>query len=395
MTDGDLKAATIIDNNGRGAQDGAAAQANPPHFPASNFKMLGFPATGAILPAPEVPGGYGAVLGTVGSGAFNEITDHPIKLAAIAGGTGVVSELATAFLKREALLTIGGVATAWGAYKLYENVPSWLQSVDVVAHGAQHTLAERQASQKVLKDLGAGGVDLAAGAIGAGLARPVAGLGRAGWTRYTTGRAIQPIEADLVPKIVPGAHTAAGDTAVDMRASEAVSSARLSAPYLRNDKIFVPRGMPLDSGDEGAVYDLPDGKLLKVKLTPITSAEEEANALTALGNTGVRVPKVFEVGKTVDGQDALTMQKLEGDTYRDVVLSGDKRRLTSALHDFTRQTDIMAKTGVAADDIQFKNLIIGPKGEVHFIDPLRIVSTPSPLKVDRIVQNMILNGARP
>jgi hypothetical protein len=368
------------------------------YYPTANFKRLGFAATAAILPEPEVASGYGAVAGTIGSGALNEVTQHPLKLGAIAVGTGVATELATAFLKRQAFLTIGGVATAWGAYQLYENVPKWLQSADVVAHGTEHTAAERLASQKVLKDLGAGGVDLAAGALGAGMARPVANLGRAGWMRYSsyTGRAALPIEGGLAPEALAGAGGSTGAEALESQAGKAAATTRLSEPYLRNDNIQVPRGMPLDSGDEGAVYDLPGDKLLKVKLTPITSAEEEANALVALGDQGVRVPKVYEVGKTEGaGADALVMQKLQGDTYREVVLSRDTRRLTNALHDFTRQVDIMARSGVAADDIQFKNLIIGPQGEVNFIDPLRIVSSPSPAKVDRIVQNMILNGARP
>jgi RIO-like serine/threonine protein kinase len=180
-----------------------------------------------------------------------------------------------------------------------------------------------------------------------------------------------------------------------MESTEGALAARATEPFLRDGLFEVPKTMSIGGDSEGAIYDLPGNKILKVKTQGITSAEEEANALVALGEKGIRVPRVFEIGKTTDGHDALIMQKVDADSYRDLILSGDRGRLTNALHDFTRQIGIMTKTGVAADDIQFGNILIGPKGEVSFIDPLRIVSTPHEFKVNRIIENMILNGARP
>ncbi|MBS1994462.1 MAG: hypothetical protein JSS83_28310 [Cyanobacteria bacterium SZAS LIN-3] len=333
--------------------------------------------------APEnTSGGYGAVAGTVGSGALKELTEHPVKLGAIAVGTGVATELATAFLKKPTLYTLGAAGLAWGGYKLYENAPSWIKSADVVAHGANFTPAERLASQKVLSDLGRGSMDLAAGGLGGGLAKPLAGLGRAGLARLQSTEVAGALEGQAVK-----ASGGLKDVVVPKEAPPAVG-------YVRNDNIQVPTGVYTESESEGVVYFRPDNTIVKVKMTAITSAEEEANALASLGRQGIRVPRVFEVGKTAEGHEALTMETIPGDTYRDVVLSGDKNRLTAAMHDFQRQIAIMQKTGVAADDIQFKNIIIGPAGEVHFIDPLRLVAAPNPLKVNRILENMVLNGAR-
>lgn len=151
----------------------------------------------------DVPTGYGAVADAVAAGAVEEITEHPVKVAVIAAGTAVVTGVAAALVAPEVIVAAGIAGVGYGAYVLYEKSADWLKAADVVANGNEHSAEERAKSEKELKAIGAGTVDLAAGGIG-GLAK--------GAIARTTSSAIGKFTGSATDEIVTAASTKIGQS---------------------------------------------------------------------------------------------------------------------------------------------------------------------------------------
>jgi hypothetical protein len=151
----------------------------------------------------DVPSGYGAVADAVAAGAVEEITEHPVKVAAIAAGTAVVTGVAAAVVAPGVIVAAGVAGVGYGAYVLYEKSADWLKAADVVANGNEYSAEERAKSEKELKAIGAGTVDLAAGGIG-GLAK--------GAIARTTSSAIGKFTGSATDEIVTAASTKIGQS---------------------------------------------------------------------------------------------------------------------------------------------------------------------------------------
>ncbi|MBP9090119.1 hypothetical protein KBI23_03760 [bacterium] len=173
----------------------SGTDAEPAKAPAS--------ATESTTAKADVPTGYGAVADAVAAGAVEEITEHPVKVAVIAAGTAVVTGVAAALVAPEVIVAAGIAGVGYGAYVLYEKAADWVKAADVVANGNEHSAEERAKSEKELKAIGAGTVDLAAGGIG-GLAK--------GAIARTTSSAIGKFTGSATDEIVTAASTKIGQS---------------------------------------------------------------------------------------------------------------------------------------------------------------------------------------
>ncbi|MBA4077695.1 MAG: hypothetical protein C0508_21885, partial [Cyanobacteria bacterium PR.023] len=151
----------------------------------------------------DIPTGYGAVADAVAAGAVEEITEHPVKVAVIAAGTAVVTGVAAALVAPEVIVAAGIAGVGYGAYVLYEKAADWVKAADVVANGNEHSAEERAKSEKELKAIGAGTVDLAAGGIG-GLAK--------GAIARTTSSAIGKFTGSATDELITAASTKIGQS---------------------------------------------------------------------------------------------------------------------------------------------------------------------------------------
>lgn len=110
--------------------------------------------------------GLGIVASDIGSGAWDELTHHPLRVAGYAAlGLGV--GLVASRLPWTVQLGAGVMAGGW---TLYQNGPKWWHSADVVTHEYKYAGSEVDRAHYRLQSLGAGAVDLSAGIVGGAFA---------------------------------------------------------------------------------------------------------------------------------------------------------------------------------------------------------------------------------
>lgn len=126
----------------------------------------------------------------------------------------------------------------------------------------------------------------------------------------------------------------------------------------------------IDAGDEGAVYSNGDGSVTKVFKDKNRSMEEVKDIYDKLASIGIRVPKIFEIGKTESGQPAIRMEQVgDGDhlsfqlMMREIT-GADKAELAKQYYAFA---DALAKAGWRID-WQLKNMRF-QDGKLYMLDP--------------------------
>jgi hypothetical protein len=109
-----------------------------------------------------------AVTEDVAVGAWDEVTEHPLRVAesfAIGAATAAIaSVVATPVAIGATVLGLG-----YGAYQVYKHAPDWLHSAEDVANPEGHSQAEMARAHQTLQGFGGGATDLVA-AIGGGIA---------------------------------------------------------------------------------------------------------------------------------------------------------------------------------------------------------------------------------
>jgi hypothetical protein len=121
------------------------------------------------------PSGIGAVFKELGTGAWNEITQHPgqvIESAGIGLGIGVLATLAAPEVGVAAL----GAGIGYGAYELYKHAGGWIDAAKTVADSKDHSAAQVAQANTELQGVGAGGVLLGAGIVGGIAGSDIAGI---------------------------------------------------------------------------------------------------------------------------------------------------------------------------------------------------------------------------
>lgn len=112
------------------------------------------------------PSGYLGVSKEIATGALEEITEHPIKVAAIATASAVGTAVVAAVVAPEVVVAAAVTGAAYAAYQVYENIEGWVKAAKTVANDTEHTKEEVEQSRHELREMGAGMTDLAAGAAG-------------------------------------------------------------------------------------------------------------------------------------------------------------------------------------------------------------------------------------
>jgi hypothetical protein len=108
------------------------------------------------------------IAGDISSGAFNELVHHKGDLLRDAAAGAFLGEVMTA-LGPEATLAAGAVATVLAARSVAQHLPTWVNDVQIVFNPDQHTSQEQADAKQNFQAVGAGGMELAAGAAGAGV----------------------------------------------------------------------------------------------------------------------------------------------------------------------------------------------------------------------------------
>ena len=112
------------------------------------------------------PSGYLGVSKEIATGALEEVTEHPVKVAAIAAASAVGTAVVAAVVAPEVIVAAAVAGAAYAAYEVYDNIDGWMKSAKTVANDNEHTKEEVEQSRKDLREMGAGMTDLAAGAVG-------------------------------------------------------------------------------------------------------------------------------------------------------------------------------------------------------------------------------------
>lgn len=139
---------------------------------------------------------------------------------------------------------------------------------------------------------------------------------------------------------------------------------------------FNPRAY-IGEGDEGKIFSNGDGTVTKV----FHSADEDLNKITGmysrLDEMGVRVPKIFEAGRTAEGQPALRIEQIgDGEHLQNqLMLSEIPRAEMPAIRE---QYDAMAATVHANNvriDWQLRNMR-WENGKLYMLDPSFLKEEP-------------------
>lgn len=140
---------------------------------------------------------------------------------------------------------------------------------------------------------------------------------------------------------------------------------------------YNPRGH-IGGGDEGTVYSNGDGSISKVWLNPDANLAHTVamfDKLESLPN--INVPRVLEMGRTIDGKPALRMEQIgDGSHLQEQLLLGEIPR--SEIPAVQRQYDAAAKSLQDAGlriDWQLKNMI-WDKGKLYIVDPSFMKNEP-------------------
>ncbi|GEM_PF-3038790 len=109
------------------------------------------------------------VAGSVGSGAWNEVTHHFGRVAA-SGAAGLGIGIGLGLLAPEVAVTAGVIGLGVGAYELATHAGKWIHDAGVVANPDAYSATEDRQAEQGLQSFGGGAVD-----VGAGLAGGIAG----------------------------------------------------------------------------------------------------------------------------------------------------------------------------------------------------------------------------
>jgi hypothetical protein len=113
--------------------------------------------------------GIMAVLHDLTHGAIDEFKNHPerwLASAAIGAGAAVVATV----LAPEILAAAGLIGACQALGAISSNLNGWIEDIKVVANPQGHSTDELARAHAGLRQIGAGALDLAAGAVGGGLA---------------------------------------------------------------------------------------------------------------------------------------------------------------------------------------------------------------------------------
>lgn len=116
---------------------------------------------------PPSEGGAGAVASEFLTGAGDALTVTRVATGVAIGAAVGLAAIGIASASVAAAAVIGAGALAYGAYSFVSALPGWFRDAKIVANPNQYTQAEVSRARSGIRSIGAGTVDLAAGAIGA------------------------------------------------------------------------------------------------------------------------------------------------------------------------------------------------------------------------------------
>ncbi len=249
------------------------------------------------------------------TGAYNEVTEHPLQVAAsavIGAGIGLGAMVAGP----EVAIAAGVAGAAYAGYELYEHGGAWAHDAKVVANSTDFPQADVAQAHANLQDVGAGGAVVAArmagGALG-GYAGGALASAIEATAADTTAGAMAPSVAAEAPAAVAGADVPATFAGTQPGAS---APALVTGDYLSNAPR--PQVQPA-SADSPAL--------------PPQGSPAPAEAAPAEAGTAAQAFKPFTAGDATFTQSpgstlAEQVEKSGNDRYASAVLSFANRWAT-------------------------------------------------------------------
>lgn len=105
------------------------------------------------------------ILGSIGHGAWDEITHHPLRVIG-SGALGFAVGVGATLLAPEVAAVVGVAGISMATVGLIRNVPTWYDSAKVLSHPERYSALSVQQADKNLQNFGAGAVDVTAGMLG-------------------------------------------------------------------------------------------------------------------------------------------------------------------------------------------------------------------------------------
>lgn len=220
--------------------------------------------TSRDTPAQKSEGGAGAVVSEYLAGAGDALTVTRVATGVAIGAAVGIAAIGLAAVSATAAAVAGVAALGYGAYSLATAIPGWIRDAKIVANPNDYSADQLLQAQKGIRSIGAGTVDLAAGAAGAPIGsiaanalRPAASSASATISEaFSTGR-----PGEIARSAFNTVSTRAGDlkTSVTTSLSDATAAASRRASEIYNSSSALQYmgapikyiGMPIMNGVSG------------------------------------------------------------------------------------------------------------------------------------------------
>ena len=250
-------------------------------------------------PAQKSEGGASAVVSEYLAGAGDALTVTRVATGVAIGAAVGLAAIGIAAVSATAAAVAGVAALGYGAYSLATAIPGWIRDAKIVANPNDYTAEQVRQAQSGIRSIGAGTVDLAAGAAGAPIGsiaanalRPKASSASAIISQaFSTGRS-----GEIARSAFNTVSTRAGDlkTSVSTTLSDATAAASRRAAEIYNSSSTLQYmgapikyiGIPIMNGVSGIPASV--GKIAEGIKSIATPSEGTRTAVLSFADRGMQ-----------------------------------------------------------------------------------------------------------